>query len=142
MSAFEKAFGGLASKPGDEHMRAVFDRYRAAMGRGDLDGVVALFAPDARWEEPIGTPASIGRDAIRARYAAALGSAGGKIAMRADGAVRIAGNRAVACSIARVFSEGQPFDVESANAIVCDEAGLITEMQVYVSVSSFKPAKD
>jgi steroid delta-isomerase len=139
MSRLEKVFGGLRSRPGDEHIRKVFDRYRALMSAGDVDGIVALFAPDARWEEPVGTAPSIGRDAIRARYKAALHGSGGRIPMRPDGAARIAGHRALACSIAEVAPDGKPLIVETANVLTFDEAGLITEMLVYVGMGSFKP---
>ena len=63
----------LRERPGPDHMREIFDRYRALMGAGDLDGIVALFARDATWEEPVGTIVERGREAIRARYAAAPG---------------------------------------------------------------------
>ncbi|MGE0667798.1 MAG: nuclear transport factor 2 family protein [Sphingomonadales bacterium] len=139
MSRLEKTFGGLAKQPGEAHMRALFDRYRALMSAGDVDGIVALFAPDASWEEPVGTPASVGHDAIRARYKAALDGSGGRIPMRADGAPRVAGNRALACSIAEVAPDGTPLIVESSNVVTCNEAGLITEMLVYVGMGSFRP---
>lgn len=142
MAGLEEVFGGLRQKPGDAHMRSLFERYRDLMGKGDVDGIAALFAPDARWEEPVGTAPTIGREAIRARYKAALEGSGGSIAMRPDGAVRVAGHRALANSIARVAPGGTPFDVETGNVVTCDEDGLITEMLVYVGMSSFKPAKD
>ena len=141
MSRLQQMFGMLKDKPGDDFIRDLVDRYRSLMSKGDLDGIVALFAPDAHWEEPVGSSPSLGRDAIRARYKAALDSSGGSIAMRADGAVRIAGHRAVFTSIARVAPDGIPLDVESANVITCDESGLITEMLVYVGPGNFKPAK-
>ena len=139
MSRLETIFGGLRSQPGDAHIRQVFDRYRALMSAGDVDGIVALFAPDARWEEPVGTAPSIGHEAIRARYKAALDGSGGRIPMRPDGAPRIAGHRALACSIAEVAPDGKPLIVETANVLTFDEAGLITEMLVYVGMGSFRP---
>lgn len=138
MSRIEEVFGGLPAKPGDEFMRTLFDHYRALMAAGDVDGIAALFAPDARWEEPVGTAPAIGREAIRARYAAALGGSGGSIAMRPDGAVRIAGNRALACSIAEAVQGGRKMIIETANVVACREDGLITEMLVYVGLGSFK----
>ncbi len=127
----------LSARPGPDHMRAIFDRYRALMGVGDLDGVVALFAEDATWEEPIGTVVERGREAIRARYAAALSGNGGHITMAADGAVRIAGHQAVGLSIATVNVSGVPTRVETANAIACNEKGEITEMKIYFGPTSF-----
>lgn len=138
MSRLEAIFGGLSQKPGDAFMRQLFDRYRALMNAGDVDAIVALFAPDARWEEPVGTAPAVGHAAIRARYAAALEGSGGSIPMKADGAARVAGNRALACSIAEVSPEGYPMIVETANVVTCNEEGLITEMLVYVGLSSFK----
>ncbi len=128
----------LKQRPGADHMRAIFDRYRALMGSGDVDGVIALFAEDATWEEPIGTIVERGREAIRARYTAALAGNGGHIAMVADGAVRIAGHHAVALSIATVNIAGVPTHIETANAIACNEQGEITDMKIYIGPTSFK----
>ncbi len=127
----------LRERPGPDHMRAIFDRYRELMGAGDLDGIAALFAEDATWEEPIGTLVERGREAIRARYAAALAGNGGYISMVADGAVRVAGHHAVALSIATVNASGVPTRVETANAIACNEQGEITEMKIYFGPTSF-----
>jgi steroid delta-isomerase len=128
----------LKDKPGPEHMRAIFDRYRALMGIGDIDGICALFAEDATWEEPIDTHVERGRDAIRARYEAALASCGGKITMVADGAVRVAGHHAVGLSIATAAFPDGPVIIETANAIACNEAGQITEMKIYFGPTSIK----
>jgi len=128
----------LREKPGSEHMRAIFDRYRALMGAGDIDGICALFAEDATWEEPIGTFVERGREAIRARYTAALATSGGRIAMVADGAVRVAGHHAVGLSIATVDFPTGPMLIETANAIACNEAGEITEMKIYFGPTSIK----
>ena len=142
MSRLDSIFGGLKDKPGADYMRTLFDRYRALMSEGDVDGIVALFAPDARWEEPVGSTPAIGHDAIRTRYKAALEGSGGRIPLKADGAVRIAGNRALACSIGEVSPNGYPMIVESANAVTCDEEGLITEMLVYVGPTNFKRVEE
>jgi steroid delta-isomerase len=128
----------LRARPGADHMRAIFERYRDLMAAGDLDGIVALFAPDATWEEPVGTVVERGRDAIRARYQAALAGNGGHIAMVADGMVRVAGHRAVGLSIATVKISGVPMLIETANVIACNEEGQITDMKIYIDPASFK----
>src|SRR3954465_203971 len=43
-------------------------RYVDAVGRQDLEATLALFAEDARQEDPVGSPANIGRAAIRAFF--------------------------------------------------------------------------
>jgi steroid delta-isomerase len=131
-------FAMLRQRPGPDHMRTIFDRYRSLMAAGDVDGIAALFALDATWEEPIGTVVERGREAIRARYAAALASSGGSIAMVADGAVRVAGHQAVGLSIATVDSVSGPLVIETANAIACNEHGEITEMKIYFGPTSFR----
>ncbi|KJS52438.1 hypothetical protein VM98_31445 [Streptomyces rubellomurinus subsp. indigoferus] len=47
--------------------------YCRRMNAGDLDGAVALFAPDARFEDPVGAPPMVGTGAIRAHLAQAIG---------------------------------------------------------------------
>ena len=63
-----------------EQMTAAVHGYVAAFDKGDPEAVVALFAPDATVEDPVGTEAKIGHAAIREFYtrdpaaiAAALG---------------------------------------------------------------------
>jgi steroid Delta-isomerase len=57
----------------DDAMRkAVVLEYCRLMNAGDLDGVLALFAPDVRFVDPVGTPPIVGRDTLRAHLAAAV----------------------------------------------------------------------
>jgi steroid delta-isomerase len=140
MPTIQELFGMLPDKPSPEQMREIFDRYRSLMAAGDIEGICTLFSEDATWEEPIGTIVEIGRDAIRRRYEAALAGSGGTIAMVADGAVRVAGRRAVGASIASVKVNGAAMLIETANAITCNEEGKITEMKIYFGPSSIKPA--
>lgn len=135
----EAIFGMLSDKPSPDHMCRLYDRYRAMMSRGDVDGTIALFAKDASWQEPVGSPPEVGHDAIRARYAAAINASGGAIPMKAEGVVRVAGNRAAANSIAETRIQGQWMTVETTNVVTCNEEGLITEMPVYVGSTNFKP---
>ncbi|QGP81288.1 steroid delta-isomerase [Sphingobium sp. CAP-1] len=49
-------------------MRAALEAYVDRINRGDKDGVIALFAPDAIIEDPVGTPVKTG-DAIASWFA-------------------------------------------------------------------------
>jgi steroid Delta-isomerase len=51
-----------------EAVRAVVDRYVAASNANDKDAVLALFAPDAVWHDPVGQPPHAGIEAIAAFY--------------------------------------------------------------------------
>ena len=51
--------------PTREQVETTVREYIDAVGRQDLEATVALFAEDAHQEDPVGTPANVGRDAIR-----------------------------------------------------------------------------
>jgi steroid Delta-isomerase len=51
--------------PTREQVEAAVREYVEAVGRQDVETTVALFAEDARQEDPVGTPPNVGRDAIR-----------------------------------------------------------------------------
>jgi steroid delta-isomerase len=42
--------------PTPEQMRATVDAYVAAYAANDRDALLALFAPDTEWTDPVGTP--------------------------------------------------------------------------------------
>lgn len=48
-----------------EEIQALVESYVAAVGRQDLEGVLAVFADDVVQEDPIGTPPNVGIDAVR-----------------------------------------------------------------------------
>jgi steroid delta-isomerase len=54
--------------PTAEEVRSVVDRYVAASNANDKDAVLALFAPDAIWHDPVGQPAHEGIAAIGEFY--------------------------------------------------------------------------
>ncbi len=58
--------------PSNEEMKATMRAYIECLNAGDLEGVLALFAPDATVEDPVGTGPHQGMDALRAFYGLAL----------------------------------------------------------------------
>ena len=52
--------------------KAVAVEYCRRLNAGDLDGVLRLFAPGASFEDPVGTPPVVGREALRAHFAAVI----------------------------------------------------------------------
>ena len=65
-------------------------RYPEMVTKGDVDGIVALYADDATIEDPIGSPLHRGIDAIRKFYQAAAGT----VTMKRVGPVHVAGREA------------------------------------------------
>jgi steroid delta-isomerase len=45
-------------------VRSVVDRYVEASNRNDKAAVVAMFAPDAVWHDPVGQPPHVGHEGI------------------------------------------------------------------------------
>lgn len=58
--------------PEEKVRKQVVLEYCRRMNAGDLDGVVAMFAPTARFEDPVGSAPMIGTAAIRAHLAQAI----------------------------------------------------------------------
>ncbi|SDL90964.1 steroid delta-isomerase [Oryzisolibacter propanilivorax] len=83
--------------PTTEHMQAVVQRYIAALNAADLEAIVALYAPDAQVEDPVGSEPQRGHEAIRAFYARSLAM---KLEVALQGAVRaVAGEAAFAFTV-------------------------------------------
>ena len=60
--------------------------------KGDVEGIVALYADDATIEDPVGSALHRGSDAIRAFYKAGAGA--GTVTMKRTGPVHVAGREA------------------------------------------------
>lgn len=75
-SAEEMAQAMLAAAQGPDPalMRDVCDAYLASWREGDPDARAALFAADAVVEDPVGSPAIVGLDAVRAFWRQAEGN--------------------------------------------------------------------
>jgi steroid Delta-isomerase len=49
-----------------EQIRATVDGYVAAYAANDREALLALYAPDAEWTDPVGTPTHHGREGVAA----------------------------------------------------------------------------
>jgi len=58
--------------PTAEEIQQVYDKYMAALVRHDLDGVMAMFAPNAVLHDPVDGPVREGREAIREFFAGGI----------------------------------------------------------------------
>jgi len=54
--------------PSDAEMRATAEKYLELVATGTAEQITALYADDARLEDPVGSPPHVGRDAILAFY--------------------------------------------------------------------------
>jgi steroid Delta-isomerase len=125
--------------PAPEHMRDVMLRYAERLSVQDIDGIMALFAPDAVLEDPIGTEAKRGHDAIRAFYLEGFAQTANTMTMTAEGAVRVAGNEAACAMIVRCRMGDTAYRVETLDTMVFDEEGRIKSMRAHVGPLNFHP---
>lgn len=114
--------------PATEQMIAAVHAYVDAFDKGDPELAVALFAPDATIEDPIGTPLKIGADAIREFYVGSM-AAGAKLVL--DGPIRIGSDYAAFAFSAKLNLNGQDLRVDVIDTFKFDEAGKVIEMKAY-----------
>jgi steroid Delta-isomerase len=110
-----------------EEKKNAVERYIALVSAGDVDGIVSLYAEDAMLEDPVGSSAIQGHDAIRAFYARAT-----KMGIRLEptGPVRLAGREAAFPF--RVTTVGGPkMTIDVIDVFRFDDAGKIAEMRAY-----------
>lgn len=69
--------------------REIVERYIAAYNARDTAGILALYAPKATMEDPIGLPPAVGRKAIAGLYQMGFDMG---VTIAHDGEVRLAGN--------------------------------------------------
>ncbi|WP_035526537.1 nuclear transport factor 2 family protein [Haliea salexigens] len=103
---------------------AMVERYVQAFEKGDVEIIRSMYAQDAVVEDPVGTDAHHGLDAICAFYQGALG-AGAKL--RLSGQARCAGN-AVAFPF-HVVMPGMQIDV--IDVFEFNDEGKISSMKAY-----------
>lgn len=127
--------------PSPEHIRWVFEQYGARMSVGDTAGIVALFAPDAYIEDPVGGPKQVGHAALTAFYQGGFDAMGGPLEMKLEGAVRVSGANGAAAYIVKTLNHTEPFRVETLDVMTFNDKGQITSMLAYWGPSNISPLK-
>jgi steroid delta-isomerase len=115
--------------PTREHIESAVEQYVAAVGRQDLEATLALFAEDARQEDPIGTPANVGRDAIRGFFEKAFR---GSFETTLTGPLLVTGNHAAVHFTIEVPTGAEPLVVRVVDLIRFDDDGLIADLRAVV----------
>ena len=111
-----------------EQMTAAVHGYVAAFDKGDPEAVVALFAPDATVEDPVGTEAKVGHSAIREFYTASMAT-GAKLQL--EGPIRLATDYAAFAFRVELTMEGKLLTVDVIDTFKFNAEGKVTEMRAY-----------
>lgn len=110
-------------------IRDVVEQYVKLVGSGPTEEIVALYAPDAVIEDPIGTEPKQGHDAIREFYdvIASLDRETGL----APETVRIVGNHAAFVFTLVTRAGGQRMTLSPIDVMEFDDQGRIIRMRAY-----------
>jgi len=114
-----------------EHVRSVFHRYCQYMCDADVESIVALYAPDAVVEDPVGDHLCQGHEAIRDFYRFGFDWAGGPIRMELDGEIRVTKTAGACAMVATCDKLEQPIRIETLDVFTFNAQGLATSMRAY-----------
>ena len=114
---------------------ALLERYTACVTKGDVEGIVSLYADEATLQIPVDGPLYEGIDAIRAFYAE------NELAesLELTGSVRAAGLEAAAPMLAKVRRDGVLLAVDVIDVVRVDESGRVLSMRAYFDLEGAKP---
>jgi steroid delta-isomerase len=124
-----------------DDMRATLERYLEMVGRGDVDGVVALFADSISVEDPVGGgPGThvVGRANVEAFFR--KGFERSRPAPKSTGAIRTtAGNEAAVPFVLRLTLRGRCYDVDVVDVVTFDDEGKITSLRAFWNAAEMRP---
>lgn len=114
--------------PDPAKMEAAVHEYVAAFSAGDPERVVALFAPDAVVEDPVGSDPHHGHDAIRAFYTGSMAT-GAKLHL--EGPVRVVQDYAAFAFSVNLHWEGSDKRIDVIDTFRFNDANQVIEMRAY-----------
>lgn len=134
------AGSGAFCFPSQARMRAALQAYVDRINEGDRDGVIALFAPDAIVEDPVGSPPKSGDDI----YAWFSDTIAFKTHIRTVAPIRGSHANAAALTFDVTFQppEGPRLLIRSLDVCTFDAQGLITSLKAYWGPDDMEPAPD
>jgi steroid delta-isomerase len=106
---------------------ALFERYTKAVTATDVEAIVALYAPEARIQIPVGGPFYEGIEAIHAFYR------DNELAetLSVAGPACVAGLEAAVPLIACVVQNGKRLELDVIDVAEIDEAGQVVSMRAF-----------
>ena len=122
-------------------IRATVEAYCASFSAGDQDAYLALVAPDAWIEDPIGSPRVEGHEGLAGFFTQTKAMAE-SIELRQTGPVRVAVGECAFPMQARPVIGGDTYVVDIIDVMTFDDAGKITTMRAFWDPAEMRPADD
>jgi steroid delta-isomerase len=97
------------------------------MCASDIDGIISLFAEDAKVEDPVGGPAQDGLEAIRSFYAFAAPA----LHLQLKGPVCTSGNACAFLLLAELSNGDTRSYLDATDVFTFNDEGKITSMKAY-----------
>ena len=124
----------------NEQIQATIDGYIDAYAQTDRAAFLALWAPDGVLEDPVGTPAHEGTDALGAFWDGARELAD-RIILKLDRAVIAGGEAAVTIEINAHMGESG-LVMPAVDIMRFNDDGLLTSVRAYWDMSTATPLED
>lgn len=118
-------------------VRAVVERYVEASNRDDKQAVLALFAPDAVWHDPVGAPPHVGHDGVAAFFDQARTMAD-RLEMRIRDVIACGSEAAALLEIEATIGDGGMI-LDVVETFELDEDGRIRLMKAYWDMARARP---
>ena len=111
-------------------MKAVVEAYTERHSKGDVDGIVALFADDAMAWDPVGSDPHVGAEGVRAFFAGTHAMVD-SLTLQITGPIRCASQFAAFPMTATTVMGDTRLEIDIIDVMTFDEEGRITEMKAY-----------
>lgn len=111
--------------------------YIASYAAADVDTILSIFAEDAVVEDPVGTPAHQGKEALRAFFSVGI-EMGAELHMLGD--IRCSGDTAAFVFAVELKFEGAPKRIEVIDVFRFDDMGKVIEIRAYWGPENMKDA--
>ncbi len=109
---------------------AFFEAYLRYHANNEIDGVLELFEGDARVEDPVGSPAHDGIEAIRAFYAGTHARSG-TMTIERVGSFLVGGDELAAHVRAGLNKSGSPPPMDVIYTVRISDAGRIVSLRAW-----------
>ena len=122
--------------PDADQIRDAMTRYVKLLCDGDVEGIMDLYGPEPRVEDPVGRPAQVGREAVRAFYAMATPH------LRAEvtGPIRVAGAECAVPMLAEIDHGDRKSYIDVIDVMRFDTAGRIVSLRAFWNPDEMRAA--
>jgi steroid Delta-isomerase len=124
--------------PTPEQIRATVDGYVAAYKANDREALLAVFAPDCEWIDPVGTPVHHGREGVAAFWDTTRTLAD-SIVLEPK-LVHVCANEAALVMEIHSMIGGAEIVVDAVDIFTFDDDGLIQTGKAYWELEKARPA--